>query len=202
MNYDHFLPAFCGIFESQGLTKPCTNGDYVFATNAHIAIKVPKSKLLGSYEIIEKYPDVQKCFDDAMAIYTCDQTIDISKVIHLFDAMPRVPKYESCENCNGSGRYICFECSKEHKCGYCNGKGHSDTQIGTQLDMNTRFKMGQGIFLAKTFEPILKISREIAEPLQIKANSEMGATVIKCNDVDMIIMPNRDETADYELRFD
>jgi len=189
MNYDNFLDLFVSDDEFRPqLMKPCANGTVVFATNGRVAIKVIKSRCEKEYQRIEKYPNVQKVFDDSLKSHPISKTIALDKLRTLFQSFPRVPKYEACNLCKGTGRCICPNCDMDHDCGHCND-GHTDEIIGDEIDSNEHFVLGAATVLAKTFEPVYLVCDSLNSDLKIAADSAEHGTVIYCADVAMIVMP-------------
>jgi len=190
MNYDNFLSLFTfkDDLSELPISQPCANGDFIIATNGRIGIKAPKAKCLSGYEVIAKYPDLQRCFDQQLESNEIDRTIAIGKLRELFNKFKRVPKYEACNQCEGTGRCICSDCDTEHDCGYCS-KGHTDEIIGDEIDSNEHFVLGAATVLAKTFEPVYLVCDSLNSDLKIAANSAEHGTVIYCADVAMIVMP-------------
>ena len=204
MNYDKFLELFTSNDPiREQLQVPCANGAVVFATNGKVAIKVPKDSCLSQYNIIDKYPDIQKIFDEAIESNPVPKTIAINKLRALYKNFNRVPKYALCVECNGTGNCICPNCDDEHDCGHCDD-GYTEERIGIEIDFNENFLLGAAVFKAVDFEPVYSVCDSLNSDLQILGNLPTGVTIIRCSDIEMLAMPLKSEcsTDCAKLEFD
>lgn len=122
------LTKFCDPSRTGGATqKPWSHGDYTYAVNGHIAIKVPRRGDVADYD---KPADVAKILAQ----------IDVTSE-HPYSPMPsytlppralvRCPTCQGhlfvapCLDCDGEGFHECSRdhCSHEHDCPDCDGNG-------------------------------------------------------------------------------
>ncbi len=109
------------------LLNPWIQGEYVVASNGHIAVRVPATDFVSVLEpVTGKVPLV-------------DSLIDKVKALELaLMPIPELPPTVPCEYCGGSGAaYPCDECDgsgnfdhcgREYACKACDG--HGQNQIG------------------------------------------------------------------------
>lgn len=102
------LTTWCDTYREY-IKAPWSLGDYSYATNGHVLIRVPRR-------------------DDAP---DCNKEL-LSKVNHNFDVSPAEwlpipevsPQKIDCDECNGTGEYICHTCDHNHgDCENCDGTG-------------------------------------------------------------------------------
>lgn len=124
------LQKFCAKGEFRSfMLKPWLHGDYAFATNGHIALRVPAD---GFLSVVAggngSEPNVSKLVDKAKAFYLPMMSI------------PELVPPEVCEHCAGTGTaYDCDPCDgegwfdhhgKEYECKWCNGAGQHQNGEG------------------------------------------------------------------------
>ncbi len=118
------LQQFCrtmNIGKAIDLTQPWSSGEYTYASNGHIMVRVPRREDVPDRS---NAPQVQHIWDG----------IPVGR--EKAKTLPKVPDFgeKACENCEGSGRIvICSECNgegvqecdmgHEHDCEECGGDG-------------------------------------------------------------------------------
>lgn len=119
------LNAFCSKERSRSyISQPYSIGEFTYATNGHIAIRVPGVVALPN----EKAPaSIEGMFADAD-----------TRAFRPFDLVTAPPAKRvrcercrgagyvtSCETCDGEGLHTCNDdsCGCEHECGACKGMG-------------------------------------------------------------------------------
>lgn len=123
--YDFILP----FFTAADTLRPAMcqiHGDangFVYATNAHIVIKVPAASCLMQYDAVEKYPNAEKVISGYD--FKDKATIKTSEVVNILTAYKwvRTCNMTTCEKCNGNGVIECEYCNHEHECEKCKGDG-------------------------------------------------------------------------------
>ena len=130
---------------------PFTRGEWTYATNGHVAVRVPK------IDGIETAPE--------KAIPKLEELFESSRS-YVFIAIPPLPPLEQCRMCNGTGSaFECPECDGEgefeygthtYECKECDGSGqveYGDTRIvacrrcgGTGVMRNQPMKVGRSYF--------------------------------------------------------
>jgi hypothetical protein len=96
------------------IDNPFVQGDYVVATNGHIAARLPVGKcdwLETLHSNGEKVPPIMSLPWDGKQM----PAIPLPRVA---EKPPMVP----CEYCGGGSTHLCA-CGHEHPCGECNGEG-------------------------------------------------------------------------------
>ena len=121
------LKPFCrleSMFRGDKFERPFSEGDFTFATNGHIAIRVekredvaplPESALNKIMPMFEQWPG-DAIFTGLDAIKRlkwtrCDQCAGEGRVI-------------PCETCEGQGEVVCETCGHESDCEDCVGSGY------------------------------------------------------------------------------
>jgi hypothetical protein len=109
----------------ENLSKPFTLGDFTYATNGHILVRLPK---IDGVEEIKNAPNPSKIFKDFPAP-------------NYFVSLPALalpplegPEIVDCDVCGGSGKeHECPDCDCE--CMACDGSGkeHREKKISTTL---------------------------------------------------------------------
>lgn len=105
------------------ISKPWSHGDYTYATNGHVMLRVPRREDVPENPAA---PDVEKVIASALA------PIDMKPFPTC-----TLPAGEKCKHCHGKGRgYPCLNCGGEgeaecptcshiDECKECNGKGYA-----------------------------------------------------------------------------
>lgn len=125
--YDIMLSYFCSIDDMRPQFKtPSLNqeNDHVYATDAHIMIKVPAKILRKRYKTNEKFPAAENIFNQ----YDFSETGKINTE-SLLNAVAefnlhRGYEYIKCDKCGGSGVLECEHCNSEYDCNDCKGTGN------------------------------------------------------------------------------
>lgn len=109
------LKPFCGTEETRPyLMQPFSRGEFTYATNGHICVRVPRRDDAPEQE----RPDVSKlCFEPAAPFEPAS-----------IYPLPPV-EFEDCEACDGRGAvHDCPAC--QCVCEWCSGKGECSTDAG------------------------------------------------------------------------
>jgi predicted RNA-binding Zn-ribbon protein involved in translation (DUF1610 family) len=83
------------------INKPFTKGEYTYATNGHILVRVPKIDSVGEQEVSDIYRPVEP------------EPIFATIKPHTYHPIPEIPEpiIRPCVMCGGDGKiYICPEC--------------------------------------------------------------------------------------------
>lgn len=123
------------------MRAPFTRGEWTYATNGYIAVRVPK---IEGIEILpEKHiPKLEGLFTSA-------------RIDDAFIALPTLPTLENCQMCNGTGAaYECPECDGEgefeygthtYKCKECDGSGQVEYMVDNIGVVSCRHCGGTGV---------------------------------------------------------
>ena len=109
------------------LTQPFTAGEFTYATDGRIAVRVPA---IPGADATPKKTDLTKAFaHDA----TLRKPIELPRGWQDFPELKgpcnsckgtgKYPEMIECDTCDGSGEVTCSECDNDHDCKDCNGKG-------------------------------------------------------------------------------
>ena len=103
------------------MRTPFTRGEWVYATNGHIAVRVPRADGIEASEI-DLFPRIEAIFKQ--------------NKWDTFVSLPSLPPADQCRTCNGSGiGYKCTECDgtgqfdhgrHTYDCDECDGTGQTD----------------------------------------------------------------------------
>jgi len=112
---DDLRPAMCQIHGD-------ANG-FVYATDAHVLIKVPAQDCMLKYEPVDKYPNVEAMF--LKYDFSNSATFKTSSAVEILAAYKWMRPLDSdqCTKCEGTGVIECEHCGEEHDCKDCHGKG-------------------------------------------------------------------------------
>lgn len=114
------LQKFCSIDESRPIiTKPFTRGEFTYATDGHIGIRVPA---LPEFPHNDLAPKIEERWIDIDA-YSEYAPPDLSTT--TFPETPTDEELESikCDKCDGEGEIYCHHCGYENECKECSGEG-------------------------------------------------------------------------------
>lgn len=102
----------------QFMQAPILRGDWIYATNGHVAVRVPKQEGIDATET-DSIPQMPSLFDNGRR--------------ESFDELPRLPVAQKCPKCDGRGHaYECPDCDgdgvfyhgqHEYDCEECNCSG-------------------------------------------------------------------------------
>jgi hypothetical protein len=124
----HDLLIFCDRESTRyQLGSPTVIGDWVYATNARIAVRRPN--FTGTQFVVEKYPDIEKLFKP-LDRDQCVHTVTFPNDMHCkFCKDERFIESTECCECDGEGTVEhecdCEYCYIDHegKCEECDGSG-------------------------------------------------------------------------------
>ena len=122
------------------MRSPFNRGEWTYATNGHIAVRVPK--IDGIATLAEKHiPKLESLFQSAGG--------------NDFIVLPTLPPPEKCQMCNGTGAaYECPYCDGKgefehglhtYKCKECDGTGQVTSGYEAYNEMSCRHCMGTGV---------------------------------------------------------
>lgn len=126
------------------LKRPFIKKGDIYATNAFTGVRIhnPSKALLESYEEISEFDDIEKIFDphegvDQDPLRFMIQVHDILAISAEAERRKKIItiKEGECMTCWGSGSCDC-DCDNEHDCGKCDGSGHQDITIYSNLKVD------------------------------------------------------------------
>lgn len=133
------LQRFCAneLDEREYLRKPWKHGEWVYATNGHVCVRVPTAAMPDVAEC-DKAPPAQKLFQKHMEQRQCE-----------FLLMPSIAPLKKCSACYGKG-YVharkCPSCTEgtfdhygySYDCLYCEDSGAGPGWVDTEDERETR----------------------------------------------------------------
>ena len=103
------LNKFCADADDlRGLHQPWTRDGYTWASDVHIAVRVPA---IADVPDNESAPSTTKLFAETAPP---GEWVAVPAV--------KAPELDECDDCYGGGQHECH-CGHEHECGTCNGSG-------------------------------------------------------------------------------
>lgn len=204
--YDFILPFFTATDELRPVMTKIHSDDngFIYATDAHIVIKVPNTSVVNNYENVEKYPNAEKVFTQYEFPYKA--IIKTQTLISLLTAYKwlRAYKTENCDKCNGTGSLTCEHCNSDYECENCKGngkfhKGELDMRLLITKDFFAVVKVINKHFKAD-FMHVLAVCAKMLDVSDIEVlynDNEDAPTVFKVADAEILIMPRRAGASDF-----
>ena len=194
--YDSIIPQFISYDELRpALTKPHLDGDNVVATNGHILIIIPVTKLSNQYHPSEGYPGYKSILPRISSLYLSPKRILVEAAREYLQEIPKVPTVVECVSCDG------FGCKK------CADKGEIVIPNKYQYDwVHHKIKIGESYFNPNYIEVILNVAAvNSSKSLYQHAGGEEKPTLLSFSkrpysrNVHMLIMPIRCRTSVGDL---
>lgn len=198
--YDFMLP----FFTASDVLRPAMNhvhkdaDGYVYATDAHIMIRIPADKVGNEYKTVEKFPNAWKLLSEALN--RPDNTTRSIVVDDLIMILSKAKWYkemqgDDCPDCDGSGDVVCEACGHSHDCERCNGEGEINKRVAefSLLQEEDYFivKIAQQCFRA-SFLHVLAIAAKVAgtDTVEFISNgSAASPALFRFDDVVILLMP-------------
>jgi hypothetical protein len=176
------------------LMVPAVRGGYVWATNGHAAIRIDRDVIADNVAQVEKYPDVQTVFNNAINSTALTGTIKAERLGELLGKLPTYPTYKDCPECEGDKKVTCNCCGNETDCDECNGTGHTDEIIGREFSYDERINVGKQAFSPRILQLISKVMQETGEKeadlyQHIDKPYALNAALVKFLRVQVLMMP-------------
>lgn len=198
--YDQILQEFQYGEGRPGMQYPRPDGDYYYATNGHILVKIKKELCSGEYHPHKRQPKFESIFpqrDTAIEL-------NVDSVLEQIMSHPQVVTLKGdeavCDECNGHGEvtwfYEDFDGVKyydDFNCPVCNGSGHLSEKEAPIDELNMSINgMNFNIGCIKT---ILKCIGSLGvKTAKIVHFTHMKPVLIEVHPgVEMLIMPNLSE---------
>ncbi len=116
------LEVFCGEYEKH--KKPFSGGNYVYATDGRMALRVDKVRIEATYEAGEYGLKIDELIEKAAK----DKPIDFKADFELIPCRNcrATGLNRKCPDCEGTGVVECCECGQDRDCPDCDGNGSGD----------------------------------------------------------------------------
>lgn len=210
-NYDFILPFFTASDELRpAMNQVHKDADgYIYATDAHMMIRIPADKVGNEYKAVEKFPNAGKLLSEALK--RSDNIIRSIVVDDLIMVLSKAKwckemQGDDCPDCNGSGEVVCETCGFSHDCESCNGEGEINKRVAefSLLQEEDYFivQIDQQYFRA-SFLHVLTIAAKVAgvDTVEFISNgSAASPALFKFDDVVILLMPYMSDCADMVLR--
>ena len=119
------------------LRRPWKHGEWVYATNGHLCVRVPAASMPDVAEC-DKAPNAQNLFQKHMEQRQCE-----------FLLMPTLPKVHACGDCEGKGTVLAVKCpactdgafdhyGDTYDCLHCEGSAAGPGWIESERDSATK----------------------------------------------------------------
>ena len=205
-SYDFILPFFVAkddLRQSMKQIHSDKNG-FIYATNAHILVKIPRDSAILKYNEIENFPNAEAMFErynfSDKAIIKTDNLVEILSAYKWI----REIKTELCEKCNGTGVLECEHCNSEYDCTECKGKGKfnidvEDVSLLITDNYYSVVKVINKLFKAD-FMHVLAICAKMLEVKEIEVSfneNEYEPHIFKVGDAQILIMPRQSGSDDF-----
>ncbi len=117
------LMPFCEASESMryAMDKPWRSGEYVYATDGRILIRVDWKRATNAVAPVGRVPDCESLIKVSSGIKDW-QPLEMPIDCNACENTSR--ELETCYQCGGSGKHKC-DCGHAHQCGECSGRGRS-----------------------------------------------------------------------------
>ena len=110
--------------------EPHTQGEYVYASEGHVAIQIEKRLLEYDYSEIER-PNFSSVFQVRQKI---DEVMTFKDLLRAYNSIP-CTTLEKCDACDGKGKvdyefeYDCTTYTQSGECPICGGQGTVESRI-------------------------------------------------------------------------
>ena len=194
-NYDEVIKEFLSTDSlREALMETALIGDFVFASNGHIAIKIPTAKLTGTYKVNPDYPDIVVLFDKHDGLFDKPRMYNIESIEKVLSEIPRVKVGTECKKCEGTGDIPPEKpCETTwDKCPDCKGQGELFGEK-TEYDWkNHKFQISGGCFNPNYIEKLVIVAK-INDIKQIEhfAGLPEWQNHFRIDGIEIIIMPVR-----------
>lgn len=200
-NYDEVIKEFLSTDSlREALMETALIGDFVFATNGHIAIKIPTVRLTGTYKANPDYPDIVLLFNKQDGLFDKPKIYKVESIEKVLSEIPRVKVGTECKKCEGTGLAeakqpegtILPEKAEWDKCPHCKGQGELFGDK-TEYDWMHHKIQIEGAFFNPNYIEKLVIVAKINDIEQIEhfAGLPEWQNHFRIDGIEIIIMPVR-----------
>jgi hypothetical protein len=209
--YDFILPFFIGD-DKYRKWQGCVHGDpngFLYATEGHLLIRVPKEKAAGEYPSVNDFPNAEKILTEAINRdgnkTSVIKTADLIRVLSGV-AWERVVDYDECEKCKGKGSFTCEHCENDYDCKDCNGTGRERYGEVREFSLPVTkeqyaIQIGKAIYKATYLQPIVIAAQMLGvEEMKYIHRNKESAGIFSFAGVDILLMPILLDSTDYVLQ--
>jgi hypothetical protein len=196
MKYDEVIDEFlCNDTLREAMMHPCLIGEHVYATNGHIAIKIPVDKLNKTYKEYPGYPNIISIFAKRDAMFDKPKIFKMSAIETLLKEIPEENIEVECQQCEGTG-----ESKDEKKCDQCAGRGNV-LLLDTEYDwQNHKILIGKTCFNPNYIDKLLYVAgiNDTQDILQL-GGGIIDQNFFSIDEIEIVIMPMRQTDENGEL---
>jgi hypothetical protein len=198
---DNLLKTFCGTDELRPtMMAPnlSNDGKFVVATDAHLLIRVPVSRLKETYTNSPKYPNWEAIFPKEVE-WNLNDEIKIELLKEILSRFTPIPTYNECEVCNGDGDMEC-NMGHMHDCLTCDGTGEGSIVTGYEIDsLNYSITIYDIGFNPNYLSRIIEIcDAHGTDSFILKRAIPMRSAIFEIKDTHVLIMPLAQSTRNKE----
>jgi hypothetical protein len=198
-NYDEVIKEFLSTDSlREALMESALIGDYVYASNGHIAIKIPIEKLTGTYKAVPDYPDIVVLFNKQDGLFDKPKLYKVESIEKLLSGILKVPIEIECPECEGTGDEskipgVIKECEK------CKGQGELFSHETEYAWRTHKFQIGMTCFNPNFIEDLVIVSK-VNDIKQIEhfAGTPLGQNHFRIDGIEILVMPMRINDYDPE----
>lgn len=196
-NYDNVLQAFQYGGGRPGIDYPRPNGEYYYATDTHILVRIKKELCSGEYEPHDRQPQFEKVIPPKETEIELPVKSILEQIMAHEQTVTLHGKEAICDECHGRKEvtwtyedYDGNEHEKEFDCPICDGYGYLSEKTVSIDELNLSingmsFNIGQ---LKTALKSILHLGKETAKIVYLTPNKPMMIEVEP--GVEMLIMSN------------
>lgn len=210
-NYDEVIQYFLLEYDNlrEQLMKPVLIGDFVYASDGHTAIKIPKDKLSNTYEPNPTYPDIVSLFEKREGIFEKPKIYKPTTIEKLLSEIPEVYISVECQKCEGTGIIPPAIEKKDEDawddCDQCHAQGDLFLKEKEYDWMNHRIQINisetENAYFNPNFIERLSIVCDInnVERIEHTVGTHLTANHFMIDGIEIMIMPIRIEAIESDV---
>ena len=184
--YDQALQLFVSKDELRPkMLTPCQRGDFVYATDAYAAIKVPVSKPRFDYSQTHDFYEIEPLFQKDQ---NYNKMVDFAPITEWFNTVPTDNKYEECPRCEGLGEIYCECCKNNNECKACLGSGNG-RKIGEEKRKSEPYILKGVKFSYMNLYRLFLASSPECSPVEWVYRDTNAGNLFRVNDIDIVLLP-------------
>lgn len=179
-------------------------GEFVYATDGHVAIKVPLSLYDAHVESVNGYPNIEAVWPER----NIDLIFESKNLESIIDSLPKKPvmddKEIKCASCDGSGYHRCQDCEDDHECRKCEGEGFitipGKNVVGHRIkETDHLIKINNAYFNPNLLMLLVEVLKHENIPIFNVLSTGERAMVVRAAEIELLIMPMRLNSNDVKI---
>lgn len=123
--YNYILQLFTGY--KGKFDKPFIKGEFAYATNSFVAVRIPKVFVPGVEG--ENEVNIESVFENEAEVASTAYSVPVESMLGILASHGAfMNRHSTCPACGGSGESECFHCGHDTECSECSGKGSFGSQ--------------------------------------------------------------------------